>query len=173
MEIFLLIGPRFIQMGPMPRYDPSNASVHVYTFKDGLLSAVAHDLKLAVTRFSIEHEGGVVRARFDADSLRVVTPMKDGAPSSGLLPAALYGEIEKNAREAVLDARRFPQISYEGGELSGRLSLHGTTRQVQGVRRAQAIEFRVDVRDFDIKPFSAMLGSLKVKPEVLVSVAVG
>jgi hypothetical protein len=32
-------------------------------------------------------------------------------------------------------------------------------------------EFRIDQRDFGIKPYSAMLGTLKIKPEVVVRVS--
>ena len=56
-------------MRSMARYDASNAKVQVFTFKDGLLSAMAHDLKLEVTRFELDSEGV---STFDAGSLRVV-----------------------------------------------------------------------------------------------------
>ena len=58
----------------MPRYDASSAKVLVFTFKEGLLSAAAHDLKLEVTKFTVDVEGTSVRAEFDATSLRVSPP---------------------------------------------------------------------------------------------------
>lgn len=48
----------------MPRLDASSADCFVFTYKEGLLSAVAHDLKLRVTRFTIDTEGDAVRAEF-------------------------------------------------------------------------------------------------------------
>ena len=51
----------------------------VFTFKDGLLSPLAHDLKLRVTKLEI----GEKRATFDASSLRV--------ESAGGLGHLLYG----------------------------------------------------------------------------------
>ena len=160
-------------MRSMARYDASNAKVFVFTFKDGLLSAMAHDLKIEVTRFAIDTEGA---SEFDASSLRVVTPMKDGAESSGLLPTALYGEIEKNARADVLNVKKFPHVRFEVVEqgeafVRGTLTLHGVTKELRGTRNGNAAEFRLDVRDFGIKPFTAMLGTLKVKPEVVVKVS--
>lgn len=157
----------------MARYDASNAKVQVFTFKDGLLSAMAHDLKLEVTRFELDPEGV---STFDAGSLRVVTPMKDGAESSGLLPTALYGEIEKNARNDVLNVKKHPQVKFEVVEqgadfVRGNLTLHGVTKALRGARSGDSAEFRLDVRDFGIKPFTAMLGALKVKPEVVVKVS--
>ncbi len=156
----------------MLHYDASNSAVHVFTFKEGLLSPMAHDLKLAVTSFSIEFDGAAVRATFDAASLRVVTPMRNGVEKAGLLPPALYAEIEKNARNDVLNAARFPQVKFEGEasetELHGTLTLHGVSRPLRAPRLGNSVELKLDVRDFGIKPFTAMLGALKVKPELLV-----
>ena len=114
-------------------------------------------------------------SEFDASSLQVVTPMKDGVESSGLLPSALYGEIEKNARNEVLSAKKYPQVKFavtEQGDafVRGQLTLHGVTKELRGARSGNTVDFRLDVRDFGIKPFTAMLGALKVKPEVVVNV---
>jgi polyisoprenoid-binding protein YceI len=166
----------------MPHYDSTTAELLVFTFKEGLLSAVAHDLKLRVTRFDAEVDlaAGKAKATIDASSLRVVCPMKDGQENRAALPAVLFGEIEKNVL-ASLDAKRFQQLSFEVSsltprEVQGALTLHGVTKTVRGTRADSATqviaEFRIDTRDFGIKPFSAMLGSLKNKPEVVVRVSV-
>ena len=43
----------------MALYDASNAECHIYTYKEGVLSAIAHDLKIKVTSFRIDvSEGG-------------------------------------------------------------------------------------------------------------------
>lgn len=161
----------------MLRYDPSNAEVLVFTFKEGLLSAVAHDLKLRVTKFTLEVEGSSVKGEFDADSLKVVAAMKDGREN----PAALIsiGDIEKNMRADVLEVKKHQSIRFESSsitasEVVGRLTLHGVTKEVRGARKdgggKRVAEFQLDQRDFGIKPYSAMLGTLKLKPEIVVRV---
>lgn len=160
----------------MPRYDASQAEVLVFTFKEGLLSAMAHDLKLRATVLELDATDTQVTVKVDASSLRVVSPMKDGAEHAGALPKALYGEIEKNAAADVLDAKRHPTITFESTaitdtQVTGKLTLHGVTRELSGKRTAKnAASFTFDQRDFGIKPYSAMLGTLKVKPEVVVKV---
>lgn len=159
----------------MARYDATNAKVFVFTFKDGLLSAMAHDLKLELTRFTIDLDETSARGEFDMSSIKVITPMKEGAEHPSLLPTALYGEIEKNARNDVLNAKKYPQVPFvstvvNATEVIGQLTLAGTLRTVRGTRTGTTAEFKLDVRDFGIKPFSAMLGALKVKPEVVVKV---
>lgn len=164
----------------MARYDATNAQVVVFTFKEGLLSAVAHDLKLRVTTFTLDVGAASVKGEFDARSLRVVSAMKGGQESPGALPAFAHAEIERNLEQQVLASAKHPVIRFEttsvtASEVRGRLTLRGVTREVSGTRRDEGTlavaEFRLDQRDFGIKPFSAMLGTLKVKPEVVVRVS--
>lgn len=164
----------------MPRLDSSKAEVLVFTFKEGLLSAVAHDLKLQLTRFTLDHEGEKYVAEFEAGSIRVLTAMKDGRDDPGTLSASAKVDIEKNTLGDVLDVRKHPTARFESvrvtdSSMEGRLTLHGVTKTLTGsLQKASGVttaEFRLDQRDFGIKPFSAMLGTLKIKPEVLVRVS--
>ena len=160
-------------------HDASTAECLVYTFREGLLSAVGHDLCLRVERFAVEVTGDAqapaILGRFDAASLR---PTGDVSPADAR-------KIERNAAEDVLDARRFPTIEFrstrvvrdgERARIDGTLSLHGHTRPLSFDATADAAawraEVRLDQRDFGIAPFSAMLGTLRVRPDVLVRIAV-
>ena len=111
-----------------------------------------------------------------ATSLRVAYPRKEGRDNPGGLPAILYGEIEKNIVKDVLEAAKFPQVRFRStsvtaSEVVGQLTLHGVTREIRCSRAPDGlVEARLDQRDFGIKPYSAMFGTLKVKPEVVVSV---
>ena len=69
---------------------------------------------------------------------------------------------------------QFESTSISDREVLGQLTLHGVTRPVRGQRHVtaekQIAEFRLDQRTFGIRLFVAMLGTLKVKPEVVVRV---
>jgi polyisoprenoid-binding protein YceI len=152
-----------------------SAEAFVYTFKEGILSAVAHDLKIRVERLELDADDSKVSAWFDATSLRVVTTRKDGADSAGLLPTVMYGEIEKNIRNDVLESDKFARITFESTEVGatevrGKLTLCGVTRDIRCARQGDRVEHRLDVRDYGVKPYTAMLGTLKVKPEVVVEI---
>lgn len=169
----------------MKRFEPPAASCTIYTFKEGLLSAVAHDLELRVRRFSVEvsapGEGPTpLFARLDAGSLRVVTALAHGRPHAALGEADTRN-IERTIVAEVLEARRFPEIRYsaraitgQGGHrrIEGTLSLHGRDRALalQAVREGESwrVEATLHQPDFGIKPYSAMLGTLKIKPDVRV-----
>src|SRR5262245_61460253 len=96
------------------RYNPTSAECLVLTYKDGLLSAVAHNLKIRVTKFSIDVDTGArtVEGRFDARSLRVVNAMEGGKDAPSQLSDDNKREIERNIVNDVLDARTYPEIRF-------------------------------------------------------------
>src|SRR5262249_43211936 len=105
-------------------------------------------------------------ATFDASSLRVES-------AGGPLPRNFYPEIEKNIREDVLKSSRFPQIRFEATEVGdteivGKLTLCGVTREIRCKRAGQLVSYELNQPYFGIKPYTAMLGTLKVKPVVRV-----
>jgi hypothetical protein len=152
----------------------------VFTFREGVLAAVGHDLKLRVERFEIDADRTRVSARFDATSLRVVAAMRGGKEDPGALSDRDRQEIERSVAREVLEAHRFPEVSFVStevlpGRIRGTLSLHA---------REQAGEFpfeeaagrcvariELDVRRFGIRPYTAMLGALRVAPIVRVVVS--
>lgn len=160
----------------MPRYDASQVEVFVYTYKEGALWALAHDLKLQVTRCELMLDESKVTATFDASSLRVSCPRKDERDNPGGLPRLVFPEIEKNVVKDVLEAAKFPQVRFESTsvtehEVVGQLTLHGVTRELRCTRKPDGtVEARLDQRHFGIKLYSAMFGALKVKAEVVVTV---
>lgn len=161
----------------MARYDSSTAEIIVFTFKDGLLSAVAHDLKLRATQFVLEIQGDQVRLALEANSLRVVNAMKEGLEQPETLSSRMRGEIERTAAKEVLAVHLFPTIQFTAStvnerEVTGQLTLHGHTRPVRGTRSGNSVEFEIDQREFGIRPYQAMLGALKVKPHVKVRVSI-
>jgi hypothetical protein len=167
----------------MTSYDASTAECCVFTFKEGVLSPVAHDLRLRVTRFEIE-VGAAVTATFDATSLVVDAPMKDGRENPNALTAADKTKIAGQVRDEVLQASRYPQITFrssaltsrsDGGyDLQGELTLHGVTRplaaQTRLVDGRQRLELSLHQPDYGITPYRAMLGTLKIQPVVIVRV---
>jgi len=171
----------------MPKYDASAAHCHVFTFKDGLLSKVAHDLKLEVTRFSVDvaEDQSKLEASFDLASLKVVCARKDGRDDPGSLSDSDQRKIEKNMAADVLHTKRHAEARFaatevtpdgEGFRVHGDLTLHGQTRPISArvERRGDRFvtELTLNQRDFGIKPFSAMMGTLKVKPEVRIELSV-
>lgn len=165
----------------MRRVALPQAKVFVFTFKDGALSALAHDLKLQAMVGHVELDETKASAVIDARSLVVVSPQREGRDAPSLLPQLAYREIEKNTANDVLHAAKHPEIRFEtsavnDGAVEGRLTLHGHTRAIRCARADDAahlgLTVRLDQRDFGIVPYRAMLGTLKVQPHVEIRVQV-
>jgi hypothetical protein len=170
----------------VPHFDQRSAECTVLTFKEGLLSAVAHDLMIRVTRFDVDIDDAslAVTARFDATSLQVATAMHAGAPQPSALGESDKRKIEENILSDVLRARDYPEVRFrstevtrsgEGYRVAGELSLHGKTRTITFDARPDGERLSAEITlhqpDFGIKPYSAMLGTLKIKPDVIVRIS--
>jgi polyisoprenoid-binding protein YceI len=170
----------------MPRFDQSSAQALVFTFKDGLLSKIAHDLKLAITRFNVDVEPGSVRAEFDTRSLVVATPMKDGQDNPSALNDGDKAKIQEQIVSDVLHSNEHGTASFvsrsvsqrpDGGySITGELTLHGVTRTISTETEAnggwQIARIELNQPEFGITPFKAMMGTLKIKPDVIVQLSI-
>jgi hypothetical protein len=180
----------------MLKFDAANSECSVFTYKQGWLSAVAHDLKLTVSQFEIaiqvSHQGNRlsvqdigIEAVFDAASLRMVCAIKDGCELPGGIKPSDYRDIEQNIKDVVLRSKQFHHVWFSSTDVSGdidRLEIKGTvtlcgvTRMIVFPALRYKAGYMADVilnqPDFGIKPFSALLGSMKVKPKIKVRMIV-
>jgi len=171
----------------MARYDAYNSECLLFSFKDGLLARLAHDLKLQVERFSIEVDDTTrqIKATFDPSSIQVVCAQVDGRDDPSTLSKGDKKKIYDNVTKDVLRARKHPEIRFdstnvvergEGFAVEGTLQMYGKSRNIQTSIRADegrwVAEVKVHQPDFGIKPYKAALGALKVKPDVVVRVSV-
>ena len=171
----------------MARFDAYNSECLLFSFKDGLLARLAHDLKLQVSRFSIEVDESTqaIKATFDPSSIEVVCAQVDGRDDPGTLSKGDKKKIYDNVIKDVLRVRKFPEIRFDstnvvprgdGFAVEGTLDMHGRSKTVQAGIRAEGPRWVTEIRlhqpDFGIKPYTAALGALKVKLDVLVRVSV-
>ena len=171
----------------MARFDAYNSECLLVSFKDGLLARLAHDLKLQFERFSIEVDDSTrqIKATFDPSSIQVVCAQVDGKDDPSTLSGGDKKKIHDNVVKDVLRVRKYPEIRFdstkvvergEGFAVEGTLQMHGKSRNIQASVRSDGERWVTEVRlhqpDFGIKPYTAALGALKVKPDVLVRVSV-
>ncbi len=166
---------------------PHDVDLRVHTWREGLLSPVGHDLQLRVPRVTLDiGEGGAVTARCEAASIELMGAIVDGQVDARAIGRRDGRKIEDNARKQVLQVRRHPEVRFEapsatalpggGVQIDGQLTLHGHTRALSLVAAVEGgrlvARARLDQRDFGIKPFSGLLGTLKIRPVVEVRISV-
>lgn len=172
----------------MPQYDEKTAECQVFTFKDGLLSKMAHDLDIAVTRFKVDVDPSApsIRAEFDPRSLRVKHAVKDGVPDPKALSDSDKEKIATQIQSEVLEVSQHERIVFVSKQvarrpdgsysIAGDLTLHGTTRSITTETRLegnrQIAEVVLNQPDYGVVPFKAMMGTLKVKPELRVRLSI-
>jgi len=148
---------------------------------------MAHDLKLQVERFSIEVDDTTrqIKATFDPSSIQVVCAQIDGRDDPSTLSKGDKKKIHDNVTKDVLRTRKHPEIRFdstqvvergEGFAVEGTLQMYGKSRSIQTSVRPNGdrwvAELTLHQPDFGIKPYSAALGALKVKPDVMVRMSV-
>ena len=175
--------------------DTGRSRVIVHVLPAGLLSSALHEHHFRPESWSGEISWDPERpaslqleVRFSADSLH---------DEQSRLSARDIAKVEGQARgPEVLDAKQFPRIVFKAGTaeagelpvsdaafrgtLAGSLTLHGQTRplrlEVKGRIAADRLEASTTAAfrqsDFGMKPYKTALGTIAVRDEVSVEIAI-
>ena len=172
----------------MQRVDESTAVCQIFTYKAGMLSGLAHDLRISVTSFVIDlgGEDHFISARFDTRSLRVDCAMVNGIERPNVFSLRELDDINNNIIREVLHTDLYPEILLLSSLVkkkesdyfvTGQLALRGQTREISFVvRKENEKQYVSDVSlhlpDFGITPFSALFGAIRIKPDILVHIVI-
>ena len=168
----------------MAHFDPGNSRLRVYIARAGLLSAVGHDLEIAVDDYGIDVDESAlaVHARVASQSLQVVDAVQRRELRPGTLSAKDKEQIKHNMTRDVLETDKYPSIEFrssrvqrerDGYRVRGELTLHGARRELEffAQRRGSMVQGEIEIHqpDFGIAPYRALGGALRVRPEVSVT----
>lgn len=152
-------------------------TIQVFTYKDGLLARLAHDLRLTLQRFEIQRDGASVQARFWPRSLHVDGAIdRHGALDVGTLSDGDRRKIGENIANDVLHLDRFPEASFTGqivGDVvEGELTLVGRSASVRVPVQAAGGRLRGEVTlvpsRWGIAPYKALAGAIKLQDRLRV-----
>lgn len=165
--------------------DATSGELHIRTGVAGPAAKTGHKLTIAMQSWQavVNWDGDAptnAELTVSVDSLEVIQG------EGGLTPLAgpEKGIARSNALKS-LDAKKFPQIRFasddiaktaDGYRMTGTVEIHGTSRpqvvdltvQDRGESWALSTQVPVTQSDFGIKPYSLMLGALKVADEVTI-----
>lgn len=157
--------------------------VRVYTFAEGLLSRIAHDLRLHIEPegVKVERSGEQVAAELDPDRFVVDGAMKHTQVDREALTRRDRSKIVDTIHSEILTTAKYPKICFDGVaneqgdhllEVSGELELVGVRRALEFVatREAGRIRARVTLRptEWGIRPFKAFAGTIRLQDRVVV-----
>lgn len=158
---------------------PNPATIHLFTFKDGLLARLAHDLRLSVQRFEIRRDGAALSGRFVPDSLVVDGVVgKGGRLDPEGLSASDKAKILRNSAEEILHTARHPDITFTGAlepgdVVAGQLTMVGRTCDLRAAVSTSGgrlrAEFTLVPSQWGIAPYKALAGAIKLQDRVLVT----
>lgn len=155
----------------------SAPAIHVFTFKDGLLARLAHDLRLSARRFEVHRAGAALSGRFWPDALVVDGVIRGGQLDPDGLDAGDRAKIHRNITDEILHTARFPTIEFtgalQGAAIAGSLTMAGKTCPVSAPLRREAgrlrAEFTLVPSRWGIPPYKALAGAIKLQDRVVVT----
>jgi len=165
-------------------FDQSHGQLLLKVFREGVAAKMGHDLVLQVGTWS-------AKAVVDAEDLSRSTLEASAEVSSFTILEATGGakplsrsdraDIKKNIEEKILDARRFPTITFKStavtvngtqATVTGDLTIKGTTRPVDVKMALEGDRVKggctVVQSQWGIKPFSVFMGALKVRDTIAI-----
>jgi polyisoprenoid-binding protein YceI len=170
---------------------PEHGTLLVNTGREGPAALAGHDLTIEVSRWAATvvvdtrmPARSTVTATADPSSLVVLSAQGGVAP----LTESQKGDIARIIRETVLQSSRHRTIAFESAEVEGdlrrgvirgRLALAGRTRPVtfdvvvaasRGASTTVTATADIAQKDFGITPYAAMLGALRVRDVVRVTI---
>ncbi|UQE76097.1 YceI family protein [Gordonia sp. PP30] len=172
-------------MGSTWNLTAADGDLLLHTATAGRAARTGHRLTIEMTSWTataeVDDDGHPlsVTLTVDVDSLTVLKGEGGLAPWTGAEP----GIARSNALKS-LDAKKFPTITYRSTavqrdgdtyRVDGELTVHGVTRPhpltVTSADGVFSCETVVTQTDFKIKPFSLMMGTVKVADDVALTIS--
>lgn len=162
-------------------FGPSNGHLYVKTYKDGVAKAIGHDLTLEVTDWQAEVvvDDDPANASVSASASSKAFTVLEGHGGAKALRDKDRVDIIKNIDNKILKTDEHKDFVFKSTgvkaagdhfDVAGDLTIMGKTSpatmviDVNGNNAKGTISLKQT--DYGIKPFSAMMGALKIKDNV-------
>jgi len=161
---------------------PSNGKLLIKTYKDGMGAKLAHNLVLTANQWSgtlnVDADNPSASSAALSIDARSIDIVEANGGMKGLSDKDRK-DIGKNINDKVLQTSKFPELTFQSTSVSGAeptyniagdMTITGSTRPVNVVLNVTGTDVvattSISQKDFGIKPFSAMLGAIKLRDDV-------
>jgi len=156
------------------KLDGARSKIAIYTYAEGLFSALAHDLELVAGDLSGEVDGDRCELRAPIRAIAVQGVMKRGKLDRGVLSASDRETIERQVREDVF--RGGTEITLRGTREVGRarIEIVAPTGRAEAQTKIDAQadsargEVELSLRALGIAPVKGPMGAFRVSDRVRV-----
>ena len=158
----------------------ATGKIQVFTFKEGVLSAAAHDLRFRLERFDVRLDGESVEGELDLTSLKLDGPVRDGTVRVDEYDTGKRAEVERAMHTEILHTANHPVARFSGRALprgdgfavTGALELAGQSASLGFDVSSEEGRYRARIAlrpsRWGLPQYKAMVGTIRLKDEVRV-----
>lgn len=149
-------------------------NIEIYTYKAGILSKIAHDLRLSLPPVTLTLDGQHLECTIPLTDVRVDGVMTRTGLKPDLLSLGDQSKIIDTINTIILKTHKHPtaRLSAEiiAGKIVGSLTLCGRTQAVSWPLTDSGEEFAgtapIKPSNWGIKPYRAMLGAIQLQDRI-------
>jgi hypothetical protein len=162
------------------RLGVTRPELRVFSYRRGVLSSLAHDLQLTLSRFRLELDAARVSARFDLRCIEVDGAIVRGRLDGRALSAAQKQEIQGVLSREIFHCQAHPEAILTGSVartgdrefvFTGELSLNGRVNAIEATLEAgpcMRVAVELTPSRWGIAPYKALGGLLRLHDRVSV-----
>lgn len=151
--------------------------LQIETFKEGLLSRVAHDLRFRLAPCELILTGDQVTGNFALQSIQLEGAIKNGRLAPHLLSSKDKAKILHNVHNTLLRSKTHPTVDLtgtrSGTQFQGELRLCGqvSTLSCALIESANGVRGQLEITPFNwgISPFKALFGAIQLQDRVRIA----
>jgi hypothetical protein len=151
-----------------------HGTLQIFTYKEGLLSRIAHDLRFVLPGSVLNQTSDEVTGRFKLSHIQLEGALIQGKISPKLLTEKDRRKILKNLHEKILQSARHPFAEVNGrlnGErFEGHLGLRNQKAQIicpiQITTQGFEGQLEIQPSHWGIAPFKALFGAIQLQDRI-------
>jgi hypothetical protein len=151
-----------------------HGTLQIFTYKEGLLSRIAHDLRFLLPDNELRRTGGQVTGQFELNHIQLEGALIDGHLAPAILTEKDRRKILKNLHEKILQSSKHPFAELSGNvngdRFEGKLRLRNREAPIGCPIQitTDGLEGRLEIQPshWGIAPFKALFGAIQLQDRI-------